>query len=93
MILKNVKKQSEEIHPFVSLWNINAAIHVQEAAKTLTDSLFPLNYGFSKAVNKHKEELCKVAFSWVTTTDMCVFLTVSKSYLFCFCRWQGDDSC
>lgn len=34
-----------------------------------------------EAVNRDREVLCKVAFSWITAADMCVFLTVSKSYL------------
>lgn len=53
--------------------NLNSAWYLE--------NLIPLNYGLLKAVNRDGELLWKVAFSWITTTDMCVFLTVSKSYL------------
>lgn len=50
---------------YVSSWNTNAAMHVQDAAKLNSprclENLITLNYGLLKGVNR--EVLCKVTFS------------------------------
>lgn len=77
----------------VSWWNINAAIHVQDATKSRRlGNHIPLNYGLLKAVNRHWEVLCKGGIfvnnnHWCVC--VCVFLTVSKSYLPTYAAGKG----